>query len=143
MRIIYLAQSAASTEPTWGSVSASIWAELEGGVGIICACLPTLRAPAVRVLRKTVGIVTADGSRLGSGPRSSRMASKGTLKRRVAVVGEADGEEQSSGYAQLDPRPVGVRWSVGARRVRTDSEEQIVGIERKVEIHVLEGYGSR
>ncbi|KAK4555641.1 hypothetical protein LTR86_007394 [Recurvomyces mirabilis] len=143
MRIINLAESAASTEPTWGSVSAFIWAELEGGVGIICACLPTLRAPAARVLRRTVGLVTADGSKLGSGLQPGRLESRETMKRRAKGTDAVDSVGESNGYAQLDPRPVGTRWSVGTRRARTGSEEQIMGVERKVEIHMLEEYGVR
>lgn len=38
-----------------GSVNATIWAEIEGGTGIICACLPALRAPALQLYRYCIG----------------------------------------------------------------------------------------
>lgn len=62
MRIVSLPASAKSTEPTWGSVNATIWAEIEGGTGIICACLPALRAPAVQLYRYCTGKTSNDTS---------------------------------------------------------------------------------
>ncbi|KAL6719525.1 hypothetical protein ACLMJK_003766 [Lecanora helva] len=75
MRIVSLPASAKSHEPTCkppithppppstdtqvgGSVDAVTWAEIEGGVGIICACLPALRAPFVKAYRRVFGSVT-------------------------------------------------------------------------------------
>lgn len=80
MRIVSLPASAKSTEPTCtlypshpksitpaniskgGSVNATIWAEIEGGTGIICACLPALRAPAVQLYRYCTGKTSNDTS---------------------------------------------------------------------------------
>lgn len=83
MRIVSLPASAKSKEPTcmppppapdltWcippaniskgGSVNATIWAEIEGGTGIICACLPALRAPAVQLYRHCIGKTGNDTS---------------------------------------------------------------------------------
>ena len=45
-----------------GSVNATIWAEIEGGTGIICACLPALRAPCVRLYRYCIGRSSNDTS---------------------------------------------------------------------------------
>lgn len=45
-----------------GSVNATIWAEIEGGTGIICACLPALRAPALSLFRRFTGKSTNDTS---------------------------------------------------------------------------------
>lgn len=33
-------------------MNATIWAEIEGGTGIMCACLPTLWKPLTRLLKK-------------------------------------------------------------------------------------------
>ena len=49
---------------TGGAANAVIWAEIEGGVGIIVACLPVLRAPLVKAYRKLSGSIasTSKGS---------------------------------------------------------------------------------
>jgi hypothetical protein len=136
MRIIYLPQSAASKEPTWGSVNASIWAELEGGVGIMCACLPTLRAPAMRLIRFAFGAPKTDhtyGSASGQLDRNSKKLPRTASNTEGA---ESDKMEQWC----TDPRVMAARWSVGACRQRGESEERIVGIERKVEFRMLEEY---
>jgi hypothetical protein len=141
MRIIYLPQSAASKEPTWGSVNASIWAELEGGVGIICACLPTLRAPAMRLVRSLLGSSTQSDSHATYGSASAQL-DRSRAKRATLVADLDDAGSDKSEQWQTGPRAAAARWSIGANRMRGESEERIVGIERKVEFHVLEEYRS-
>ncbi|CAN9387274.1 unnamed protein product [Alternaria alternata] len=58
--------SANDPDPTWGPVPATIWSVIEANAGIICACLPMLRAPFVRLF----------------GPLFGSVATKATSKRR-------------------------------------------------------------
>ncbi|CAN9402319.1 unnamed protein product [Alternaria sp. RS040] len=65
-RATTIARSASDPDPTWGPVPATIWSVIEANAGIICACLPMLRAPFVRLF----------------GPLFGSVATKATSKRR-------------------------------------------------------------
>ncbi|CAN9415252.1 unnamed protein product [Alternaria alternata] len=65
-RATTIARSANDPDPTWGPVPATIWSVIEANAGIICACLPMLRAPFVRLF----------------GPLFGSVATKATSKRR-------------------------------------------------------------
>ncbi|MCJ1471736.1 hypothetical protein MMC13_000376 [Lambiella insularis] len=51
MRMIALGASSKASDPTWGSMTALLWTEVEANTGVIVACLPSLRAPIVAVYR--------------------------------------------------------------------------------------------
>ena len=66
-RATTIARSANNPDPTLGPVPATIWSVIEANAGIVCACLPMLRAPFLRLL----------------GPLfTSRVGSKASTKRR-------------------------------------------------------------
>ena len=48
VRMVYIAVSTTTTDPTWGSWDALLWSAIEAGTGIICACLPILKHPIQR-----------------------------------------------------------------------------------------------
>ncbi|CAA9964650.1 hypothetical protein P3342_010723 [Pyrenophora teres f. teres] len=48
-RATTIARSANNPDPTLGPVPATIWSVIEANAGIICACLPMLRAPFLRL----------------------------------------------------------------------------------------------
>ncbi|EUC28505.1 hypothetical protein COCCADRAFT_9127 [Bipolaris zeicola 26-R-13] len=54
-RATTIAISASNPDPTWGPIPATIWSVIEANAGIICACLPMLRAPFVRLLGPLFG----------------------------------------------------------------------------------------
>ncbi|KAK5015633.1 hypothetical protein LTR60_002783 [Cryomyces antarcticus] len=43
MRMVLLNPSSKTPDPTWGSMGALIWTEVEANTAIICACLPVIR----------------------------------------------------------------------------------------------------
>lgn len=66
-RATTIAASASDPDPTWGPIPATIWSVIEANAGIICACLPMLRSPFVRLFgpifgRSRKGTTKADGS---------------------------------------------------------------------------------
>ncbi|KAJ8113603.1 hypothetical protein OPT61_g4301 [Boeremia exigua] len=66
-RATTIAASASDPDPTWGPIPATIWSVIEANAGIICACLPMLRGPFVRLLgpvfgRPRKGTTKPDGS---------------------------------------------------------------------------------
>jgi hypothetical protein len=54
-RATTIARSASNPDPTWGPIPATIWSVIEANAGIICACLPMLRAPFVRLFGPLFG----------------------------------------------------------------------------------------
>lgn len=51
-----------SHNPTWDFVLVGIWSNLEINVGVICACLPTMRLILIRLFPKQLGSTQHDYS---------------------------------------------------------------------------------
>ena len=71
-RATTIAGSASNHDPTYGPIPATIWSVIEANAGIICACLPMLRAPFVRIFGPLFG---------------SHVGTKGTAKRQSYQMG--------------------------------------------------------
>ncbi|TKA58219.1 hypothetical protein B0A55_12205, partial [Friedmanniomyces simplex] len=52
VRMVTLRASAGSTDPTWGSMIALYWTEIEANTSVICCCLPALRVPFLNLWRR-------------------------------------------------------------------------------------------
>jgi len=50
-RMVMLRSSAKTTDPTWGSMEALIWTEIEANTSVVCCCLPALRVPVINLWR--------------------------------------------------------------------------------------------
>jgi hypothetical protein len=55
LRLQSLAQFANSENPTWDNFSVAQWSTIELNVGIICACMPSLRVLLVYLFPKVLG----------------------------------------------------------------------------------------
>ena len=64
-----------STDTTWGNVGAAIWSSIEVNVGIICACLPTMKALVSRALPRLLHSTPSD--RVELPPHTFRLNSVG------------------------------------------------------------------
>lgn len=51
VRMVMLRGSAETTDPTWGSMEALIWTEIEANTSVVCCCLPALRVPFINLWR--------------------------------------------------------------------------------------------
>lgn len=51
VRMVMLRSSANTTDPTWGSMEALIWTEIEANTSVVCCCLPALRVPFINLWR--------------------------------------------------------------------------------------------
>lgn len=70
-RATTIARSASDPDPTWGPVPATIWSVVEANTGIICACLPMLRGPFVRLFGPLLG-----AHRTTTTPRSYQLSGR-------------------------------------------------------------------
>lgn len=67
-----LEKSSKSADPTWGTLNSTIWTTIEADTGIICACLPSLKAPLTKIFPKLFPRGSyEDYSNGSSGPRGA------------------------------------------------------------------------
>lgn len=52
VRMVSLRSSATTSDPTWGSLDALMWTEIEGNTSVICCCMPALRVPVASLFAK-------------------------------------------------------------------------------------------
>lgn len=84
-----------STNPTWDQADAANWSTIEINVGIICACMPTLRLILVRLFPKALGSTSYNTSnqyyaKYGTG-RSAALKSGHNASASGTRMGHEDG----------------------------------------------------
>ncbi|KAI9840059.1 MAG: hypothetical protein M1819_000252 [Sarea resinae] len=55
VRVVSMSPEFKTGDLTWGAVDATMWTDIEDNTGIICACLPMLKAPISRVFPHLFG----------------------------------------------------------------------------------------
>lgn len=88
IRLRFLVVFARGNNPTWDQANVVNWSNIEINVGIICACLPTVRVMLTRAFPKVLGTTR------GSSQSSSRKGS--TYKMQILE----DGPEPGSNFEQ-------------------------------------------
>lgn len=81
IRLKYLAQIGQYTNATYHYNDIGLWSGLEGDVGVICACMPSIAGPILYFFRETVAKKLSSASKSGS---HSRMSSRITGDKGVA-----------------------------------------------------------
>ena len=83
-RATTIAQSASDPDPTWGPIPATIWSVIEANTGIVCACLPMLRGPFVRLFGPLLGVnrstTKASSYQLSGAEGQPRVATTGNAR---------------------------------------------------------------
>lgn len=125
MRVIFLdiAAKTVTDDITFSTNRAFLWTQVESCVAIICACLPTLKAPISRVLPKLFPSSWPSGDRYNLEDvtkGSSSAAAKAGWKDGSVFAGS--GNKDSDGDTQ-------------------GSQEQIMGIKKTVDVRVVRGDG--
>ncbi|KAI7154698.1 hypothetical protein KC349_g7501 [Hortaea werneckii] len=120
VRMVELRQSAHTNDPTWGSMIALIWTEVEANTSVIICCLPALRMPLLNIWQRIQGRT--------AGSRASTMSGIPTTDR-SARGGAYDGRQHGQWTVKIDgPEPhkadqdsnQGVRTNITASNVRSD-----------------------
>ncbi|KAL4870206.1 hypothetical protein BDV12DRAFT_166386 [Aspergillus spectabilis] len=70
-RLVALKKIADSSDPTYDNIGAATWSAIECNVGIICACLPTLRPLVSRIIPQLLPSLTASRHHLNHLRKSS------------------------------------------------------------------------
>ncbi|KFY86844.1 hypothetical protein V500_07355 [Pseudogymnoascus sp. VKM F-4518 (FW-2643)] len=126
MRVIFLdiAAKTVTDDITFSTNRAFLWTHIESCVGIICACLPTLKAPISRALPKLFpsSWPSSDRYNLEDVPKGSASA--------AAKGGWKDGAFGGSRNKDSDGDTQG-------------SQEQIMGIKKTVDVRVVRGEGEQ
>jgi rhodopsin domain-containing protein len=69
LRLVYLITYASSHNPTWEQFDAAKWSTIETNVGVICACMPTMRLILVRSFPRLTDSVRSMTGRAKKGER--------------------------------------------------------------------------
>ncbi|KAL8821621.1 MAG: hypothetical protein Q9223_000364 [Gallowayella weberi] len=140
----------ASPDITWNFVNVQIWTGVESHVGIICACLPSLRPLLNLVLFGSIDRsqrrISPDGKSSG-GPstRSYNMWDsrlKGQQIRRSKYASEATDEESNRGFARLSGHEQKAGTYISATNVPLDDMHQDEGIQVRTDVYV-NGHGKK
>ncbi|KAL4759500.1 uncharacterized protein BDW70DRAFT_161601 [Aspergillus foveolatus] len=107
-RLISLKRIADSSDPTYDNVGAATWSAVECNVGIVCACLPTLRPLLSRMIPQLLSS--------HNNPRSRSKSKSKRLSRNLALT---DGQEL---------RPPAF-WSIGGMGISTTITAHINDLE--------------
>ncbi|OJJ50368.1 hypothetical protein ASPZODRAFT_149708 [Penicilliopsis zonata CBS 506.65] len=81
IRLSSLVNFANSTNPTWDEWDAAVWSTIEINVGIICACMPTMRVILVRLFPRLMGSTRSDPRHYYESGSRSRGRNRSTTRR--------------------------------------------------------------
>jgi hypothetical protein len=112
LRLQSLVHFAKSINPTWDNLLVSQWSTIEINVGIICACMPSMRILLVRLFPKLLGTTQNNSTtklygnnsnnRMGAGSHkpsnSSRPGESGIVFSKSYTVQYGDQEENDETY---------------------------------------------
>ncbi|KAI7359135.1 hypothetical protein KC354_g9464 [Hortaea werneckii] len=120
VRMVELRQSAHTNDPTWGSMIALIWTEVEANTSVIICCLPALRMPLLNLWHKVQPKTTRSGASITNETSTTERSARGAAwdgrqhGRRMIDIG---GSEQ---YKLSQNAHHGVRTNITASNVRSD-----------------------
>jgi hypothetical protein len=139
MRVVSLdiAAKTVTSDITYSTNRAFIWTQVESCVGIICACLPTLKAPVTRYLPRLLGgssgkWSSSQGYSLEEGTGKSGKGSRAGGSRIHTIGGTGGGsrwKDRSESGVHTGGRGLDTWIDAG----ETSSQEQIVGVRRSGE----------
>jgi hypothetical protein len=96
VRLKYLAQLGRVANATYHYNAISLWSGLEGDVGVICACMPTIAGPVLWFFRDKVG------SRIGSFSKSVSSGKSTEMSSRIPGGGDKGIERLPSRASELE-----------------------------------------
>lgn len=115
LRLQSLLQFANSKNPTWDNLAVTTWSTIEINVGIICACMPSLRVLLVRFLPKVFGSSNAS--------RNNYYASGS--HHRIGGTGSKVGANVSVGNSKaLPPTPIDKKTIMFSQSYDVDVEDE-------------------
>jgi hypothetical protein len=81
--------------PTWEFFDVSLWSVIEINVGIICACMPSLRLLLVHLFPKQLGSTQQKyyGNQSGSRPRGGGTGNRGSRRFGTTSISRADQDD--------------------------------------------------
>lgn len=88
IRLQALAGFASSSNPTWDNLRVSQWSTIEVNVGIVCACMPTLRLLLLKIFPALSGTTQAYGGYHSSrswGDKSAALSGAGRSRQYAEV----------------------------------------------------------
>jgi hypothetical protein len=93
IRLTYLADVGKYANATYHYNNVGLWTGLEAYLGIVCACMPSILGPLLRLFRDTIGSKLSSGSKSGSRSQISSIGNKGAVRLHSGSVEHSRSEE--------------------------------------------------
>jgi hypothetical protein len=93
IRLQYLADVGKYANATYHYNNVGLWTGLEAYLGIVCACMPSILGPLLRLFRDTIGSKLSSGSKSGSRSTLSSTGNKGAVRLHSNSVEHGRSEE--------------------------------------------------
>lgn len=120
VRMVELRQSAHTNDPTWGSMIALIWTEVEANTSVIICCLPALRMPLLNLWRRVQGKTTRSRASTTNETSTTERSARGGAwdgRQHGQWTVNIDGPES---HKQTQDANHGIRTNVTASNTRSD-----------------------
>ncbi|KAF2032867.1 GPCR, PTH11-type [Setomelanomma holmii] len=129
LRLQALVHFAASSNVSWEFYDVSMWSTIEVGVGIMCACLPTLRLLLVKLFPILGGSSARSGQQYrnyGSGNELGHISKKSQRSRHDASRHTASGLHSGSTTPGKGDGMIVVETSYTVKRSNSDDERSLI-----------------
>ncbi|KAI7278153.1 hypothetical protein KC345_g6110 [Hortaea werneckii] len=121
VRMVELRQSAHTNDPTWGSMIALIWTEVEANTSVLICCLPALRMPLLNLWHRVQGKTNRSRASTTNGTSSAERSARGGAwdgRQHGQWMVNIDGPES---HKQIQDANHGIRTNVTASKMRSDN----------------------
>lgn len=129
VRLKYLSNLSNLTNATYHYNNISLWSGLEGDVGVICACMPTVAGPFLYFFREKIGSKFSSYTKSGTGKSSnpSRITGDKSITRLPSSASDRDLEldNRAEKNGGIEKAPVTSMYNLPHGHSRDDDERLI------------------
>ncbi|KAI7277520.1 hypothetical protein KC343_g6179 [Hortaea werneckii] len=120
VRMVELRHSAHTNDPTWGSMIALIWTEVEANTSVIICCLPALRMPLLNLWHRIQGRTSRSRASTTNGTSTTERSARGGAwdgRQNGQWMVNIDGPES---HKQGQDANQGIKTNVTASNMKSD-----------------------
>jgi hypothetical protein len=143
IRLQYIAQIGHYTNATYHYNPIGLWSGVEGDVGVICACMPSIAGPLLYFFRNTVASKLGSSSKSGSHSRmNSRIAGDKSVTRlpsRASDHGDVElvqrPEKESKDNGGIEKTTVTSMYNLPQERASDEDQELVYQYDKRERRH--------
>jgi hypothetical protein len=131
LRLQFLASIGKYTNATYHYNDIGLWSALEGDVGVICACMPSIMGPILYLFRNTIGFRLSSATKSGSHSRIVGDKSAARLHSRASDRGELELEYRVQNNGGIEKTTVTSMYNMPHEQSSGDDVELIYQNNRR------------